>query len=108
MTDPQPLGAEAGTYALANGVRIFYRDVGQGQPLILLHGGTSTGGGWIGQGSLATFAPHFRLIAPDTRGHGRTRNPAGAPTYAQLARRPMRSWPTIWPRCSRRLGWSAH
>ena len=85
MTDPQPLGAEAGTYALANGVRIFYRDVGQGQPLILLHGGTSTGGGWIGQGSLATFAPHFRLIAPDTRGHGRTRNPAGAPTYAQLA-----------------------
>jgi pimeloyl-ACP methyl ester carboxylesterase len=35
---------------------------------------------------VARFAEHFRVIAPDLRGHGKTRNPGGGDiTYSQLA-----------------------
>jgi pimeloyl-ACP methyl ester carboxylesterase len=34
---------------------------------------------------LGTFAQHFRVIAPDTRGHGRTLNPSGVQSYATYA-----------------------
>jgi hypothetical protein len=32
-----------------------------------------------------TLARHFRVIAPDTRGHGRTAHPGGSIPYTQLA-----------------------
>jgi hypothetical protein len=32
-----------------------------------------------------TLAGHFRVIAPDTRGHGRTAHPGGSIPYTQLA-----------------------
>jgi pimeloyl-ACP methyl ester carboxylesterase len=80
-----------GRYVRANGTDIFYVEAGQGEPLLLLHGGlVSNGPAWDGSpvayvSHLATFAQHFRVIAPDTRGHGRTINPTrGAISYSQL------------------------
>jgi pimeloyl-ACP methyl ester carboxylesterase len=80
-----------GRYVRANGTDIYYVEAGQGEPLLLLHGGlVSNGAAWDGSpiayvSHLATFAQHFRVIAPDTRGHGRTSNPErGAISYAQL------------------------
>jgi pimeloyl-ACP methyl ester carboxylesterase len=67
-------------------------EAGEGIPLLLLHGGTCSNGPlWVnhpyGWGThLDLFAEHFRVILPDTRGHGRTRNPANGlnyPLYAQ-------------------------
>lgn len=75
-----------------NGLNIGYVATGQGRPLLLLHGGqVSNGPIWAdhewGWGAyFDAFATHFRVIAPDTRGHGRTRNPSGSqsyPTYAE-------------------------
>lgn len=62
----------------ANGIDIAYTEVGDGPPLVLLHGAlVSTSPAWIGSHAahvdhLATFGKHFRVIAPDTRGSGAT------------------------------------
>ncbi len=85
-----------GAYARANGIEVFYREMGQpdGQPLVLLHGGAVSSSDvwaeheWGWHSHVPAFARHFRVIAPDTRAHGRTVNPANPPgemTYAALA-----------------------
>jgi pimeloyl-ACP methyl ester carboxylesterase len=81
-----------GRYAHANGTDIYYVEAGQGQPLLLLHGGVvSTSPVWAGHpwayvSHMDTLAEHFRVIAPDTRGHGRTINAGGGSIpYTQLA-----------------------
>ncbi len=59
---------------------LHYVEVGIGDPLVLLHGGlVSTNPLWdafpISYGAhLSALAKHFRVIAPDTRGSGRTRH----------------------------------
>lgn len=75
----------------ANGIRIHCVEAGAGEPLLLLHGGmASTSAVWAGYGwswydALPAFARHFHVIAPDTRGHGRTRNPGVPMSYSLLA-----------------------
>ena len=72
-----------GKYVTANGLDIYYRDYGQGRPLILLHGATDTHKLW--DSYISEFSKFFRVITPDTRGHGRTLNPAGALSYQVMA-----------------------
>jgi pimeloyl-ACP methyl ester carboxylesterase len=81
-----------GRYVHANGIDIYYVEAGQGEPLVLLHGGAvSTSPVWAGMpfayvSHMQTLAEHFRVIAPDTRGCGRTVNPGGGSIpFAQLA-----------------------
>jgi pimeloyl-ACP methyl ester carboxylesterase len=75
----------------ANGINIRYLEAGKGEPLVLLHGGmVSTNPIWTGVPiSYATHMPtlsdHFRVIAPDTRGAGRTVHSGGAVTFDLLA-----------------------
>ena len=47
-----------------------YVEKGSGFPLILLHGNGEDGSYFVHQ--MEPFAKHFRVIAPDTRGHGQT------------------------------------
>jgi pimeloyl-ACP methyl ester carboxylesterase len=74
-----------GTYVRANDLDIYYEEHGQGggKPLLLIHGGALTADSW--QPYLAAFAERYRVIAPDTRGHGRTANPAGRLSFELLA-----------------------
>ncbi len=72
-----------GKYIEANGLRVYYEVYGEGEPLLLLHGGTATSQSWASH--LPAFAEHFRVFAPDSRGHGRTDNPAGELAYRQMA-----------------------
>ena len=59
-----------------NGMNIYYEEYGSGEPLILLHGATGTGAlQW--KTHIPILSPHFRLIVPDARGHGKTDNPGG-------------------------------
>jgi pimeloyl-ACP methyl ester carboxylesterase len=81
-----------GRYVQANGTDIYYVEAGQGKPLLLLHGGVvSTNPVWAGHprayvSHMQTFAEHLRVIAPETRGHGRTVNAGGGSIlYPQLA-----------------------
>lgn len=50
-----------------NSVQIFYQDIGSSDPLLLLHGLGSSSDDWWFQRPV--FAPHFRLILPNLRGH---------------------------------------
>jgi pimeloyl-ACP methyl ester carboxylesterase len=75
----------------ANGIDIHYLEAGEGEPLVLLHGGVvSTNPIWTGvpisyASHMATLADHFRVIAPDTRGAGRTVHSGGTVTFDILA-----------------------
>lgn len=74
-----------GAYADADGLRVYYRELGQGPPLVLVHGGLATGEIMWSERVLAELARRFRVLVPDSRGHGRTNNPAGTLSYAQMA-----------------------
>ncbi|MDB5538526.1 MAG: hypothetical protein JWQ89_253 [Devosia sp.] len=64
-------------------LEVHYLEEGRGQPLILLHGGTATAESW-GE-AMPTMADRYRVFALDTRGHGKTSNPAQKLSYAQFA-----------------------
>jgi pimeloyl-ACP methyl ester carboxylesterase len=70
-------------YVHANGLQIAYEVYGAGPPLILIHGGLGTAGDWHAHS--AAFAERFQVFAPDSRGHGRTDNPAGHLNYRAMA-----------------------
>lgn len=67
-----------------NGFKMHYEARGEGEPLLLLHGGTGIGGDW--QLVFTAGDPAgFRVIVPDLRGHGRSTNPSRAFTFRQAA-----------------------
>lgn len=72
-----------GHYIQANGLEIYYEEYGTGAPLLLFHGGTITSRSW--QAHAPLFAQQYRVIAPDSRGHGRTKNPSGELSYRLMA-----------------------
>jgi pimeloyl-ACP methyl ester carboxylesterase len=65
---------------------LYYQEHGRpdGEPLVLLHGFTSTGQAF--DPFLDRLGDRYRLIVPDWRGHGRTTNPRGTIVHAELAR----------------------
>lgn len=80
---PQETAVQPGKFVNANGLNIHYKEYGQGHPLILLHGGPAALDAWGDH--LPTFAEHFRVIALDSRGHGKTVNPMGTLSYSMMA-----------------------
>jgi len=80
-------GAAAGErdlqfFTASDGVRIAYRDEGEGTPLVLLHGLMAHGAFFREQ---APLAREFRLIRIDLRGHGASARPGERPTVEQIA-----------------------
>ena len=55
--------------------RMAYDDFGQGTPLVLVHGFPLSRAIWAAQ--IADLSAHFRLIAPDLRGHGESKATPG-------------------------------
>ena len=75
---------EHGHFASVNGIEMDFVDHGEGDPLVMLHGGTGTAlGHWSPY--IPTLSQKFRVIAPDCRGHGRTNNPLGEWSYDLMA-----------------------
>ena len=68
---------------VVNGITLAYRVIGEGEPLVLLHGFFGTGREW--SFLLEDFSAHYRLIVPDLRGHGHSTNPSGQFTHRQSA-----------------------
>jgi len=77
--------------AHANGIDIYYVEAGEGEPLLLLDNAmVSTNPVWAAlpfayASFLGTLAEHFRVIAPDTRGSGKSVHPGGPISAALLA-----------------------
>ena len=80
-----------GQYVHANGIDIHYVEVGQGEPLLLLDNAmVSTNPIWEAlpfayASFMRTLAEHFRVIAPDARGSGKSVHSGGPITYPLLA-----------------------
>ena len=64
--------ASNGKFINVSGAKIYYEEYGQGEPLILLHGFGRTLADW--QPFIPEFSKHYRVIAWDMRGHGRSTN----------------------------------
>jgi pimeloyl-ACP methyl ester carboxylesterase len=61
---------------------LAYREVGDGRPLVLLHGFTGTGRLLIESGLPDAIAGHgFRVMVPDLRGHGDSARPHDPAAY---------------------------
>jgi pimeloyl-ACP methyl ester carboxylesterase len=76
-------GSSSGRTAPINDIEMYFEIRGEGDPLVLLHGGGGVGANWE---LIFPEAPKgYRLVIPDLRGHGRTTNPAMQFTFRQSA-----------------------
>lgn len=58
-------------------IKLFYTEKGDGTPLVMLHGNGENGGFFKNQ--INFFAEKYRVIVPDTRGHGKS--PRGTASF---------------------------
>ncbi|MFA7691880.1 MAG: alpha/beta hydrolase [Candidatus Hydrogenedentales bacterium] len=72
-----------GKYLDVDGGRLFYREEGSGEPVILIHGyGINGDLNWRHSGvARALRKAGYRVILPDVRGHGRSAKPHDAEQY---------------------------
>jgi non-heme chloroperoxidase len=64
------------TITTSDGTEIFYKDWGQGQPIVFSHGWPLSGDDWDTQ--MMFFLLHgYRVVASDRRGHGRSAQVSG-------------------------------
>jgi pimeloyl-ACP methyl ester carboxylesterase len=66
-----------------NGFEMHYEIRGEGQPLLLLHGGLGIGGDW--RHVFPSDPAGYRVIVPDLRGHGQSTSPAEGFTFKACA-----------------------
>ncbi|SEF50064.1 Pimeloyl-ACP methyl ester carboxylesterase [Actinacidiphila yanglinensis] len=79
---PSPPVSSFSGFSGPDGARLAYREVGEGRPLVLLHGITGDAALWTAHGQAETIAAHgHRVILPDFRGHGRSAKPHDAAAY---------------------------
>jgi pimeloyl-ACP methyl ester carboxylesterase len=67
-----------------NGIDLHYEIEGDGEPLLLLHGGGGCLENWAYAGRDRLIG-EYRLIKPDARGHGRSSNPGRVISHRQCA-----------------------
>ncbi|MNJ91256.1 AB hydrolase superfamily protein YvaM [compost metagenome] len=68
---PEKIQPTQAGYLKVNGTDIYYETYGEGEPLVLLHGGGSDIQVSFGRG-IPTLAKHFKVIAFDEQGHGKS------------------------------------
>src|SRR6476620_10349111 len=65
-----------GTFKTSDGVKIHYMEIGQGVPVILIHGYTGNAeGNWFANGIAQALATNHHVIALDCRNHGKSDKP---------------------------------
>jgi pimeloyl-ACP methyl ester carboxylesterase len=67
---PAPVPGEQSADAAVNGISLHYIRMGNGPPVVLLHGGLANADYWGNQ--IKALTPHHTVIAVDSRGHGRS------------------------------------
>jgi len=75
--------ASTGKTIPINGMEMYYETRGEGEPLVLLHGGGGIGANW--DLIFRELPGGYRLIVPDLRGHGRSTNPSLGFSFQQSA-----------------------
>jgi len=77
------LAVDDGKHAEFDGVKIHYIDRGRGEPIVLLHGGTSSLESWVSSGVVANLQKDFRVVAFDARGSGKSSKPHDPKAYGR-------------------------
>ena len=74
------------SFTASDGIELAWREIGQGRPLILLHGLFSDSFvNWVKFGTAERIAREgYRVIMPDLRAHGQSGKPHGTEHYPQL------------------------
>ena len=72
-----------GKYATVNGIKIYYEEYGQGEPLLLLHGNSESINSFRLQ--IPELSKYFHVYAIDTRGHGKSGDDGKRYTYDLFA-----------------------
>jgi pimeloyl-ACP methyl ester carboxylesterase len=73
-------------YINVNGAKIYYQEHGDadGAPMVLIHGSTiDSHTDW--DAVIPALSQHYKVFAPDCRGHGRSNNPHGSYSFKELA-----------------------
>src|SRR5689334_9877255 len=91
-------------YVDADGLRTYYEAVGEGEPVVLLHGGLCTLESWEPQ--VPALAAKYRLYLPERRGHGRTPDVAGPITYANMTADTIAFMKAMRLESAHVIGWS--
>ena len=66
-----------------DGLAVFYETEGDGEPIVLLHGGLADNSTWGAQ--FSGFSPQRRVVAPERQAHGHTPDRAGPLRYEAMA-----------------------
>lgn len=73
----------AGNYAPVNGIKMYYEIYGEGKPLLLIHG--NGGSVFSSREQIPFFSKHYKVIAVESRGQGKTNDNSDSLTYDQMA-----------------------
>jgi pimeloyl-ACP methyl ester carboxylesterase len=93
-----------GRYVIANGVNTYYEVHGEGEPLLLMHGGTDTIECFEQQSPV--LAGRFKVILPERRGHGRTADIEGPISYEVMAQDTIAFMEALGIPAAHLVGWS--
>jgi pimeloyl-ACP methyl ester carboxylesterase len=75
--------ANEGRSIEVNRATVYVEQHGTGTPVVLIHGGLVSSAMW--EPLLPALRDGLRVITPDSRGHGRSTNPAGHMSFPQIA-----------------------
>ena len=104
MTNDTDTPTRTRDYVDAAGVRTYYEAAGEGEPLILLHGGMCTVETFEGQ--TPALAAQYRVYVPERRGHGRTADVEGPITYENMAQDTIAFMDALGIESAHLVGWS--
>jgi pimeloyl-ACP methyl ester carboxylesterase len=93
-----------GEYVELPGVRMWYEVEGEGEPVVLLHGGFCTNETWDPQ--RADFAADHRVFLPERRAHGHTPDVEGPLSYHDMAKDTIDFLTSVVGGPAHLVGWS--
>lgn len=93
-----------GRYVDLPGVKTWYDEHGEGEPVVLLHGGFCTNETWEPQ--RADLAEAFHLFLPERRAHGHTPDVEGPITYADMTDDTIDFLDSVVGEPAHLIGWS--
>ena len=74
---------KAGQYANVRGFRMYFEIYGKGEPLLLIHGNAGSINNFSGQ--IPYFSRHYKVIAADSRAHGKSVDISDTLSYEMMA-----------------------
>ncbi len=92
-------------YLYVAGMRTWHEVTGEGEPLVLLHGGFASASSWFAQTPVLAAAG-YRVYVPERRGHGHTPDVEGPITYSLMADDTIAYLETAVQAPAHLIGWS--